>query len=504
VRLSIILALALFSVPALAQGRAATFALIIGVNESVDRDLAPLKYADDDAAGYFSLFRLLGTRTYLLTRLDENTRRLQPQAAAEAREPIRKELDAMVSLLASDVDRARERHVETAVYFVYAGHGNVADGEGYITLEDARLTGRDLQEQIVARVHADRIHFIVDACYSAFLAYSRGPGGDRRPLQGFSEMSALTSDDRVGLLLSTSSARESHEWDAFQAGVFSHEVRSGLMGAADADGDGQVSYREIAAFVERANAAIPNDRFRPDVHARPPKDSEMLLDIRPGLKRRLEIKDPFGAHYLLEDNQGVRLADFHNAPGAKIELLRPHASGLLYLRRLSDDREFAIGMQPDVVALADLHAQEPRARARGAAHEAFDLIFSLPFTLEMVSRYRYQPLPAFVEVKDVRPISGRRVAGGVTLALGVLALGGGYLASLKATQIQQSDTSGASQQRIADLNSQIRNYNFTAGSLYSAGGAAAVVGFLLAIWPESQVTPVAGLGGNGVGIAGRF
>jgi len=79
-------------------------------------------------------------------------------------------------------------------------------------------------------VPATRLHFIIDACYSYFLAYGRGPGGQRRPIQaGFSQAMQLSADSRVGLLLSTSSARESHEWEGIQGGVFSHEVRSGSM-----------------------------------------------------------------------------------------------------------------------------------------------------------------------------------------------------------------------------------------------------------------------------------
>src|ERR1041384_4037494 len=68
-------------------GGRATFALIIGSNQSVDTNLAPLRYADDDAARYLDLFRLLGARTYLLTRLDDNTKRLDTQAAGEASDP---------------------------------------------------------------------------------------------------------------------------------------------------------------------------------------------------------------------------------------------------------------------------------------------------------------------------------------------------------------------------------------------------------------------------------
>ena len=45
----------------------------------------------------------------------------------------------------------------------------------------------------------------------------------------------------------------------------------------DTDGDGRISYREIAAFVARANAAIPGERFRPDVFARPPRSGAPLV-----------------------------------------------------------------------------------------------------------------------------------------------------------------------------------------------------------------------------------
>ena len=82
---------------------------------------------------------------------------------------------------------------------------------------------------------------------------------------GFVALEAAGRAGRVGYLLSSSASGEAHEWAGFEAGVFSHEVRSGLYGAADADGDGRVTYPEIAAFVRRANATITNESFRPQV-----------------------------------------------------------------------------------------------------------------------------------------------------------------------------------------------------------------------------------------------
>ena len=463
----------------------ATFALIIGSNQSVDQDLVPLKYADDDAARYLDLFRLLGAKTYLLTRLDENTRRLHPQAVAEAEEPKRAPFDRAVTQLVEAVAQASARQVETVVYFVYAGHGNVANGQGYITLEDARITGAELA-QIVKRIPATRVHVIVDACASYFLAYSRGPGGERRALEGF-RASALTEDPRVGVLLSTSSARESHEWDGFQGGVFSHEVRSGLYGAADANGDGEVSYREMAAFVARANAAVPNEKYRPDVYARAPNGNETLLDIRQALRRRLIIEGNNFGHYIVEDARGVRVAEGHNAPGQTLSLVRPGPTIPIYLRRTDDDREYLVPPGPEVVALADLPEGDARTRARGAAHESFSLLFSLPFDGEAVAAYR-EPAPAVASPPapdDVSSSRTRKTIGFSALGAGALGLGVGTILAISASSAS-SGSAGESQADAASRNDRISHLNTASAVSFVVGGVAAGTGIVLLLWPSAS------------------
>lgn len=466
----------------------ATFALIVGSNASVDKNLAPLRYADDDAARYLDLFRLLGARTYLLTRLDDNTLRLHPQAGAEAEAPKRAAFDRATAQLASDVARAAARGVETVVYFVYAGHGNVKDGQGYITLEDDRITGAELGA-IAARIPAaTRIHVIVDACASYYLAYSRGPGGERRALEGF-RASALADDARVGVLLSTSSARESHEWDAFQSGVFSHEVRSGLYGAADADGNGEVSYREIAAFVTRANAAIPNERFRPDLYARAPRDSGTLADIRTGLERKLVIDAAHAGHYVLEDARGVRLAEVHNGPQQSLSLVRPGPASAVYLRRLDDDGEYLLQPAPAQLALAELEPTEARARPRGALHESFSLLFTLPFDGAAVAGYRDPPPPAPAppERNDdaARRVTLRKQLGYGALGLGGLGLGLGTGFAIAAQQISSGGSDTASQRATEARNGRISRFNGASIASFAAGGAAVGAGLVLLLWPSA-------------------
>jgi Caspase domain len=386
-------------------GGVARFALIVGVNRGIDPELAQLHFADDDAARYSDLFRALGARVHLLTRPDENTLRISSSSVSDARLPVRDELARAVSELAREVTTARARGRRVVFYFVYAGHGNIRDNTVYLALEDQRLDADEIERHIVDRVHADESHLIVDACYSYFLAYGRGPSGIRRPVGLFSAHEGLARRADVGLLLSTTSARESHEWTNFEAGIFSHEVRSGLSGAADLDGDGQVSYLEIAAFVMQANAAVPNERFRPRIFTHAPATGSQLVDLRNGVGRRLKIEtSAYAEHCLLENLFGVRLADFNSQPGHPISLLMPISAQALYLRRASDGRQLAIPDSAEVVSLGAMGpptvSLEPRGPG-GPAEYAFEQLFLLPLDQEALANYARHPADADPEMSPI-------------------------------------------------------------------------------------------------------
>jgi hypothetical protein len=481
------------AVPAKEGAAVARFALIVGVNQSVDPHMPLLRYADDDAVRYEDLFRTLGGRTYLLARMDENTRRVSPEVVARASAPVRQELTRVLSELAAQVKEARARGAETVFYFIYAGHGSVNGGQAYLALEDARLTGADIERDIVDKVHAGETHLIIDACYSYFLAFGRGPGGRRREVHGFAPVDGLARRADVGLLLSTTSARESHEWEGFQAGVFSYEVRSGLFGAADYDGDGRVSYGEMAAFVDRANAAIPNERFRPDVFARGPARAGPLLDLRAPPSRRLRVDGADQAgRYSLEDTRGVRLVDFHNARGHEVSLLLPAGAGLLYLRRAGDSREFEIPIETPgasaVISLADLPSREPRSVARGAAHDAFSLIFSLPFDQEafVPTSVGRTDLAATGDVVTPRP-RWRTVAGVIAGGTAVASLAAAVGLTLSAHGLANDARRAPSQKEAARLNGELAGRKTWAEVSYGMAAAAAVSSGLLMFWPRSDV-----------------
>jgi len=492
--------------PRMARAETVRLALIVGVNRSVDRDVAELRFADDDAARYFDLFGALGTPAAILARMDPNTQRLHADASKASRLPLLAKFDEAIAELGLRAEAARKKGDKVVLYFVYAGHGNVKNGAGYISLEDARLTGKELEARVVAKLRPERTHFIVDACHSYYLAYARGPGGSRRKVSGFSGFGALGERSDVGVLLSTTSARESHEWERVQAGVFSHEVRSGLYGAADADQNGEITYREIAAFVARANAAIPNERYRPEVYARAPSGDEALLNLEHGLKRRVEIDGGAPAHYVLENENGVYIAEFHNRPHAAVRLVRPSGAGRLYMARVPDGKEFVIEAgAPDVVRTAELALVEPRFQSRGAAHEAFSRTFELPFSEDSVRGYVF-PSPLARDELDEPSVAGpslKRYVGFGLLGAGAVSGALGGVALYSAGQ-EKDESRGASQREIERANGNIDTKNRMAAVAFGASGAAVASGVVLLLWPESPVSVEAGSAQVGARFRGRF
>lgn len=488
-----------------AEAAPATFALVIGVNQSVDTNAAVLRYADDDAVRFRDLFRTVGASAHLLTRMDASTRRLYPTAAADVA-PRAQELRREVAEVAAEVAAARRSGRHTVFYLVYAGHGAAGDDGGYVTLEDDRLGGPDLLKRIIDPVNAAETHVIVDACHSFFLVLDRGPGaGRRRALSGFVQLGAIARRRDIGLLLSTSSARESHEWAAFQAGVFSHEVRSGLYGAADADGDGAISYTEIAAFIDRANTSVPNERFRPEVFSRPPEGGGLLLDLRGAPANRIEVSGAERGHFFVEDTSGVRLADFNDAAG--VRLVRP-SPDKLYLRRAGgdDEREYVLPPSTEPLRTAALALQDAHASVRGAANDAFTTLFALPFGADIVAAYsqRATVVARSAAVEDGSARRVRRWSGAAAGVVGAGLIAGGVVSYLDARSLRSGINADTPQDVVARTNDRVDSKNRTTGILFGAGAAAAATSAILFLWPDSPVELSAGATAFSAALRGTF
>jgi hypothetical protein len=408
--------LPVFLVPSLALATppnppATTLVLIVASNRGPALDRPPLQYADDDGAKYHQVFASLAgeANTTLLTTFDADSARLFPHLAASSESPTRAHVDAAVERFARQSSEARRLGQRVGFYFVFAGHGDVDEGRGFLELADGAFTGDDL-DALLRRIGADETHVILDSCNSFFVINPRKPGGRRFATPRDAVEKLARHLPNVGVFLSTSAEAEVFEWSELQSGVFSHTVRSGLMGAADVNQDGHVSYEELAAFVDTAAAGIKNPLYRPKVFARGPNgdDARTLFDLSQTRAVAVTIDQDASLRLAVRDRDGLRWLDAHKESGQILNLHLPVALvGRMDVERLTADGAAAGTVEarfalPDsagkAVHLSEVLADVPPIGTRGA-QEIFRGLFVRPFGARALAAYQaqkaHEPEPVF-------------------------------------------------------------------------------------------------------------
>jgi hypothetical protein len=494
---AVVLCVAGFARAAPAARETRRFALVIGNNQPPRADLPRLRYADDDAVRWAVLFDTLGADIEVLAELDDESRQLYGGVVPPMGPPSRAGVDAAVARIAAGIASARASGAHVVFYFIYAGHGDVEDGKGYVALTDAHFTRDDLSAHVLQAVHADTNHVIVDACRASYFLTNRGPGGERRAWQDSYFRPNEASAGNTGFLLASSASGLSHEWEEFQAGIFSHEVRSGLMGPADANGDGLITYRELTGFVRLANRPVRNERFRPQIVSRVPAGGDdVLLDLREAHAGSLAVGPaataaaPASSHLMLEDRAGIRWVDFHPGAASATRVILPRVSWNgpgFYLRSIATNAEYSVPAGADV-NLAQLAPRAPSLLHRGALHDAFTHLFELAFdqaaldALPLDGELSERTSPP---VTDLSPSSsgqqiGRRAAfGAVVLGVASLATAGTLAIS---SAVLHDRAAGADGVRRAQLNQDISTHNRWTAITGIGGAALAAAGLGLLLW----------------------
>jgi hypothetical protein len=375
---------------------APVYALVVANNASNDASVADLHFADDDGARYLTYFELVATDARLLSVLDSQTQARFPGVAAKSRPPNRRELFAALDALNAKMKADRARGEPPTFFFVFTGHGKRGpSGEGSISLLGENFTRSELFEKVLAPLQASTTHLIIDACDSYFFVNQRGslPVGPSQAavVTQFLEERSLAKYPDVGVILSTSSQQESHEWAAIEAGVFSHEVLSALMGAADVNVDARIEYSELKAFVAAANERVADPRGRVAMYAKPPaRDARSALSDLTRKTNGAYVLLPSsveGRHWL-EDGNGVRLADFNKEGERPLMLLVPTGRDLFL--RTSTQETMLSGLTPGRVVdsmLLGWRAQTVAARG-GSLDETFRKhLFERPFGARFYGGY---------------------------------------------------------------------------------------------------------------------
>ncbi|NVJ13312.1 caspase family protein [Myxococcus sp. AM010] len=365
-------------------------ALVIAHNGSDDPSLPSLRFADDDGVLWAETLQRLGVETTLLVDPDEATRATARPVLAGARPPTPDEVKREVARLraANLVDHELGR--QTDVLLVYVGHGNTDEaGRAYFTLAGGRLDKASLYADVVDPLGANYVHLIVDACRASGVVGSRGGQTDAAvlaELRGMLAREQLATRPTVGAVFAESDDGETHEWSRIRAGVFSHVARSGLMGAADINGDGKVEYSELGAFVTASLQGVKGLPARLSLHAFAPTREPRRPLVGPAPKGP-SLPLPAGLEHSrisVEDSDGRRLADVRRSQEQYV-LLRLPERDVYWIRTPTQEARITLAelSTHGIIDLGDRELQE-----RGPAEEALRKgLFAVPLDKDFYERY---------------------------------------------------------------------------------------------------------------------
>ena len=455
------------------------FAIVVGTNTAPDDVRRDLRFADDDAARYHQLFAQSGIESHLLTSFDGESQQVFPDLVDAAVRPTHGNFLRVVAEVRARMSEARDRGLRTTLYFFYAGHGQLSDGEGSVTLLDSKLSGREFRELVLDDSPATLTHVIIDACKSYFFVAGRGLRRERYS----GDFAGPARRDDVGYILSTSNDADSHEWAVFGGGVASHEVRSALVGAADADGSGSVDYGELAAFVGVANEAVPIARYRPQIFIQPPKGNRAAPVFAPSRlpsSAQLRIEGPEAGRIVVHDARGVRYADVHKGANHSVRLVL--GPPFPYRVRFNDRTFLVRGGGATSLSEMPSVPTSTAVAARGDIHAAFDQLFATPFDAEVVRGFKLAEDRVAAMIATQAPAPRDPVpyvllgSGAVATALGVLFTALAADARVDARTGPQVDRPGAMDRATA--------FEWTAGATFALGAATIASGVVMLVMED--------------------
>jgi hypothetical protein len=524
------------------HGAQPVYAIAIGNNEvpiAVRRegteDPVTLRYADDDAASFYSFISQLTSRAFLLTVLDADSQRRFPELVSEAHPPTAAEMDLAVEAIrrAMVVDRAMGR--EPVLLFFYSGHGvRNADGAAALALRDSTLNQQQLYDRLLAKLPAKFVHVIVDACHAEAVVRPRDADAVVEPLAPNEEHKylqdwTLARFPHVGAILASTSGTQSFEWEPYHGGVFAHEVLSGLRGGADVNSDGRIEYSELAAFLAAANQRISDPAVRPAVVVQAPQSDGRaaivdLTDLRGHFHLKGRASGAWAAPFFLETEAGLRLADVHAEIGSKIDLRLPVGGGLHVVRSdgeavvatsdSGDARLESLVVRRQVVA----RDFETSAMRSGLFATAFGVGFYEGYISQKVELIPvpYPPAQAPAADLDLRPAPARRDVSGLRKTVGRTFLVGAALSAAVAgvatgfmLYARHQYQSTSVERTATEARDRFETDGMAAGIAGGASAALGIVGALLYWLPGSEpiVAPATNgtaSDGRGLGVVGRL
>lgn len=235
------------------------YAFLVAVSDYDEKELRPLKFTRNDILDFHAALVESGFKPehivlmhddfkQLVAYYDALDRRLKPQDYLPEAAKIRQELELLLGRLRSD----------DSVVVAFTGHGVQfqSDRQSYFCPSDARL---DQPESLIAfdaiyrqlkECRASRRLLLVDACQNdpqSEIAKSRSTVD----LESITRPQSLPVPEGIIALFSCRAGQKSFEHPSLGHGIFFHHLLEGWRGSGDLNGDGRISYQELASYTEK-------------------------------------------------------------------------------------------------------------------------------------------------------------------------------------------------------------------------------------------------------------
>jgi hypothetical protein len=367
-----LLALVLLLTVASPAAAATRLVLSVGCNRG-DRDHEPLRFAEAEAAAFATLMTEVGGAD-----AEDVTVLQAPDVHA---------FDRALTELARRATILHARGVPAEVVVFLSGHAR----------NGAFFLGRDCVylsrlREVLESMPADVVVVFLDACHAGAALRTKGA----RPVAGYAmEVAPLPGLTGRVLITSSGSAEPSYESDASGGSLFARNLLSGLRGAADADGDHQVTLDESYAWLysrtladSLAEAGLPQ---HPHLDADLQGAGALVLTDLNRAHARLTVEpgdDPLEV-WVVDEARDRAVVEVEVAAGPDAAIAIPPGRYTVYLRSRDRARvlhmELAEGEQRTVSARDGRLATAGPVRTMGGG--------ALPGRLDLVGGYQLTTPP---------------------------------------------------------------------------------------------------------------
>lgn len=213
--------------------------VIIGNNHSLMPGMITLRYADDDALRIGETFRRGNptARVIVLVDPDEDT---QKQYPGKHTPPTLANWKSTMAAVKKEIAAAHAEGRTVTLFFYFAGHG---EQQWALHLADGLLPRKTFLEDL-AHAHPDTIMALMDACF-----LGQGSSGGGKVVDPSALVTGLDLKTQPNNMGSIAPSDKTGEPGYLQGGLVTSIALTGLLGPADLDNNGRISFWELGKYI---------------------------------------------------------------------------------------------------------------------------------------------------------------------------------------------------------------------------------------------------------------